>query len=208
MGRIFLLIISFILIVPGCSRKAVVSKYYLLETSEIGTDVTRSQPLVDAVCEIMPMKIHPAFAGTRIAVRMDSHELLYYTRHQWAVNPDESLLQLTERGLQNRNLFSRLSTRVVQQIPEYRIQIEIHRLEAIQDEEELSAHLVATFSLIENPNNRTLVSHICDKSIPLEQSSLNLFAAAISDQYYTELQRFADKIESYLETADVQDSRG
>jgi len=209
MGRRLLFVIILGFVAFGCSRKAVVHKYYMLETPHIEeTEANNSRPLVDAVCEIMPVRIHPAFSGTRIAVRTNSHELAYYARHEWAASPDEALLKLAESGLQHRNLFSHVSGRIAKAIPRYRIQIQIKHLEVIQDEEEekLSAHIEVEFALIEAVTNRSLVSHSADERTPLKENHLNLFAAEISRIFYGELQSFADKMQSYLRSKINQNS--
>lgn len=209
MGRRFLFAILCGCTILGCSRKTMVHKYYLLETTDIAAKQAASgTPLVSAVCEIMPVKIHPAFSGTRIAVRMDSHQLAYYTRHEWAANPDEALLQLAEAGLQSRNLFRHVSGRVAKAIPEFRIQIQVRHLEAIQNQkqETLSAHLEVELTLIEAVTNRTLVSHTADQRTPLEENRLNLFAAAVSQLFDDELQSFADKMASHFQSVAEQDS--
>lgn len=210
MGRRLLLAVILSFAILGCSRKAVVHKYYVLETTHAreGVGAPNSTPLVNAVCEIMPVRINPAFSGTRIAVRTDSHQLAYYARHEWASSPDEALVQLAETGLQGRHLFSRVSGRVVKAIPQYRIQIQVHHLEVIQNkqEETMSAHLGVEFALIEAITNRALVSHAADERVPLKENRLNPFAAAISQLFYGELQSFADQIEVYFQTEADKDS--
>lgn len=187
-----------LLLLAGCGRKAVMQRFYVLETEESAAPT--HEPLTDAACEILPLKIQPAFASLRIAARTRSHEVNYYVHHKWAVKPDQMLSDMAERFLQKQRIFGTISSRVLEVIPAYELQIEVKQLEAILDEaEDLSAHMNLEMLLIENPSKNTVVRHAADRQVPLEENDLNLFARTISELFHSELETFADKVKAFLE---------
>lgn len=188
----------------GCTRTAVVQKYYLLEIpAALENDLPPPEPRFDHSCEIMAIELAPPFASNRIALRMRSHELTYYAYHKWAVRPDEILTPMVEQYLQNQGIFATASRRLWELNPHYRLQTRINRLEVIQDEKSLAARLDLEFSFIDNASKRVLAYHAAGKTKTLPQKNLNQFAAAISDLFHDELKTVAQKIAAALESAET-----
>ncbi len=188
-------------VLTGClGRKAVRQEYYLLELP-VYADSTQVQqdPISATSCEIAPVEIHPAFAGTRIALRTRTHELRYYAHHKWATQPGQTLTQLIETFFQRKRIFAFASSRVWQTTPEYMLQTEIRQLEVIEHGDVLSAHLNLRFDFIENLSRRIVVTHTANKELLLGERDLNLFAAEISRVYHDQLKMLAQKITAYLQ---------
>lgn len=186
----------------GCTRTAVVQKYYLLEIpAALENDQPPAEPRFDRSCEIMAIELAPPFASNRIALRVRSHELTYYAYHKWAVRPDEILTPMVEQYLQNQGIFATVSRRLWELNPHYRLQTRINRLEVIQDEKDLAARLDLEFIFIDNASKRVLTYHAASKTKALEQKNLNLFAAAISELFHEEMQILAQKMIDALESA-------
>jgi ABC-type uncharacterized transport system auxiliary subunit len=200
--HIFFIFLAVLIFGSGCSRRAVFNKYYLIEIP-LNPDLAaqKSSPLTNTACEILPVTISPAFGTERIAVRLHTHELTYYAHHQWAVKPEEALFQVIENHLQNTRLFSSVSGRYWKLIPDYQLLTRIYQLEVVQDDEKLSAHLRIDFSLIENASREVAVFHFSDKYQVLDENSMNLFAATISDLFYQEVRLFSEKTKDYFQSS-------
>lgn len=186
----------------GCSRKAVQHTYYLIEAPAMpDSAVVADVPLVVASCEILPVQIHPAFASERIALRVRTHEISYYAYHKWAVNPEDVLIQLLESGLQERRIFSTVTARLWKLLPDYQLQLYVHRLEVLQQGGRLYAHLDLAFSLSDNASRQVVVYHAADKRVALRERDLNLFAGAISALFDRALSDFSEKTVTYFNAA-------
>lgn len=204
MTRILIYSISLavLLLGSGCSRKAVQHTYYLIEAPAVPDSVVaEGVPLVESSCEILPVQIHPAFASERIALRVRSHEISYYAYHKWAVNPEDVLIQLLESGLQERRIFSTVTARLWKLLPDYQLQLYVHRLEVLQRGGRLYAHLDLAFSLSDNTSRQVVVYHAADQQVALRERDLNLFAGAISDLFQQALSAFAEKTVTYFNAA-------
>jgi ABC-type uncharacterized transport system auxiliary subunit len=205
MKRFFFLFLALLFALYGCSRKAVIRKYYLIEIPKIpNSNVMESTPLTEASCEVLPLTISPAFATDRITARLETHELTYYVFHQWAVKPQDALFQLIESHLQDTQIFTSVSGRFWKLIPDYQLQTRVYQLEAIQDEDKLTAHLNIDFALIDNILKQVAVFHYADKYQILERNNMNLFAEAVSELFYAEMQLFSGKIKAFIQNEKKQ----
>lgn len=194
-----LVLVAVVLSMSGCGRHAVLRKYYIIELPDPAGLSTRTTPVSDAACEILPVSVADAFASDRIAMRRDSYELTYYAYHQWAVPPGEATMQLIEQHLQDSRLFSSVSGRFWELLPDYRLQTRIHQLEVVRDDAgRLSAHLHVDYSLIERQTNTVVVFHDRDSIVPLPDRNMNAFAEAISGLLQQSLVDLSGKLEAHL----------
>ncbi|RMD86264.1 MAG: hypothetical protein D6813_15160 [Calditrichaeota bacterium] len=196
------------LFLGGClGRKEVFYKYYLVEFPTV-RDSTLSKNYTNSKfsCEILPVEIHPAYSSTRIAVRMNSHELDYFAYHRWAVRPAELFVLTAENYLRESHLFASVSTQIRRRLPEFQVKIKIQQLEAIQQDKKFSAHLNLELQLLETTSGEILITEKSNSIQPLPENDLNLFASTISQIYLHTLNRFAEKISSYFQSTSSQKS--
>lgn len=189
------------LVMVGCrSQKQPVVRYYTLEmpVAEMQSK-TLDQPVLPYKCEIRNAEINPAFAGNRIANRQASNALIYYGYHEWATRPAEMLTQLTALLVQSQRIFSAVSSRSAEFIPDYTLHIYIYRLETVQGEDAISAHLAVDFQLKEVENSQVVAYYAYDREIPIDENNLNAFASAISDMYEEALREMLKNILAGLE---------
>ena len=197
--------LALLLLGTGCTRKAVQHSYYLIEAPAVPDSAALDiAPLVAASCEILPVQIHPAFASERIALRVRTHEISYYAYHKWAVNPEDVLIQLLESGLQERRIFSTVTARLSKLLPDYQLQLYVHRLEVLQQGGRLYAHLDLAFSLSDNASRQVVVYHAADKRVALRERDLNLFAGAVSELFHRALTDFSAKSIHYFNNKAAQ----
>lgn len=193
---ITLLIIFFIF--EGCSKKVITRKYYLLEfPSQPDTSLIK-ESVVNGSCEILPVSVPPAFAQSRIAVRIRSHEVSYYQNHQWAVTPSDMLTKLVETQIQAENIFSKASQTVWKFVPQYQIQTKIDQIEAVDLDDDLYAHLTMKIDLFDRSENGIIVSHKFERLEILEERDINLLAKNLSDILKEEILKFTEKIKIYF----------
>lgn len=185
----------------SCGRKTIEKNYYLLEFPIIADSTEFAHtPHTRDYCEILPPQVYPAFAQHRIAMRSGSHQVSYFISHEWAVRPDEAISNLIEGYVQSRGLFAGVASRVWPLQPQYQLRTRVQRLEAVQDDKKLTAHLHIDFELFHRITGRVVVSHSSDRYQPLDRKNMDLFALTISAMLAAELQVLADKIATYLIT--------
>lgn len=199
MKRSFLLVTLFAIGLLSCGKKSIIREYYVIEFPVTIDSITVNQPPVyDGFCEILPIRIAPAYAGKRIAVRTESHRLNYYIQNEWAVQPEESITALLENYLQSRRLFSSISTRPFKVYPNFELYSHVHHLEAVEYQSRLKAHLHIDWELYDRNADHLVVFHTFETSRFLVRRDINLLATTVSNILEEELQKFADKIENYL----------
>jgi len=192
----FMLLITALYIFSGCgSQKQTPNKYYVIERSDdIEIPNYKSKSVIMGYCKIEPVDIYPAYASKAIANRSNSHEIIYYKSHQWAVRPGESLTMLLKDYLTDASVFKGISTRFWEINPAYRLATTVYKLEILQEDQNLAAHLSLKFALYDNQTNDLLASYKADRKETLQNKNLNFFAATIANIFYEELQRFTQKM--------------
>jgi len=199
MKQSFLLVILFAIALLSCGKKSIIREYYVIEFPVIIDSTTVNQPpIYEGFCEIRPIRIAPAYAGKRIAVRTESHRLNYYVQNEWAVQPEESITALLENYLQSRRLFSSVSTRPFKVYPNFELSSHVHHLEAVEYQNRLKARLHIDWELYDRNSSRLVIFHSFDISRFLFRRDINMLATTISNILEEELQKFADKIENHL----------
>lgn len=198
MKKLFLFLIVFMLLIEGCGTKTIIRKYYLLEFGNQLPAKSKRGVFVNQGCEIFPAKVPPAYAQSRIAVRIKSHEISYYQNHQWAVTPGDIITKLVESHLKEEHIFTNVSQTVWEVIPQYQIHSEIFQIEAVDRDDNLYAHLSMKLDLFDRSENRIIVSHSFKKMEMLEERDLNLLASNLSSILKEELQNFTYKIKKFL----------
>lgn len=196
-----ILLFTGILFLSGClfmgcmSQKQPTSKYYVIERPDnIGVSTSHDQPVIDGHCEVAPVDVYPAFASQSIARRKESHEIVYYSYHHWAVRPGESMTMLLEDYMNHASLFEGVSTRFWKISPAYKLETKVFRLEALPENKEMFAHLSLRFTLLNTRDNEKLVVHHADRKERLTRKDLNLYAKTVGELFHEELDRFSEKI--------------
>jgi len=188
--------VSFIIMLISCmSEKTIIRKYYTLEipedTSIVIPDTFKAIP---GKCEISRVDINPVYEKNQIVNRNKSNEITYYMYHQWAVRPDEAIREILHEYIQNKKLFENVSTRYTRSIPDYILETSVNDLEIIEIDKSFSAHVNIEFVLLLNSSDSILVRHQADRTEPLEQKNINVFASEVSNILFEELEVFANLI--------------
>ncbi len=186
-----LLVTSFIL--TGCrSSKPVSPRFYLLEypADTERTDTLKSLPYV---LELGEVNINAAYSSSQIAIREDEQELQYFIHNHWAVRPKESLGTFVEKYFFNHRVFKQTQTRFWNLQPDYRLVTHVHNLEVVRDKRDFYARLHLEFRL-ETPDGELVERYLSDNRRLLKSRDLNLFAMAVNQMFFEELNYFSGKI--------------
>ncbi|MBW1803792.1 MAG: membrane integrity-associated transporter subunit PqiC [Deltaproteobacteria bacterium] len=201
MKRLFCIIL---LIIMGfcffhCSKKAMIRKFYVLETQSSIIEVKgdRIQPLAGNV-DVRDFRIRKAFEQTRIAVRSESHELNYYYYHHWAARPSSVIPDMVSTLVDRSGIFCRCARGFTNK-PDFIIQGQVDIVERIEKERIAAAHLNATLELTDEKTDSSIVRHAFDLTVDLkEDKSMNGFARAISYLLEQESLVFIEKMSKYF----------
>jgi ABC-type uncharacterized transport system auxiliary subunit len=182
----------------SCAKEIIARKYYMLDFPVDSLKIKNVAPLTEDVLEILPVQVTEVYAQHRIAVRKRSHEITYYHYHQWGESPDQSIARLTESRLQVANLFADVSERIWNTSPRYQLQTFVERMEAVEGDDSLFAHVKIKYEMFDRNRKKNIVIHEFDRSVGYEDWDINLIADGMSRILSSELGVFAEKIRQYL----------
>ena len=197
-------ILGLMILLTGClSEKTVITKHYTIEWSDDREGSEGEKPgVIPGRCDIDQIEISPLYEKTQIVNRSDTHEITYYKYHQWALRPSVAVMEVIRTYLEGAHLFESVSTRYSRAIPDYRFSTTIRQLEVIEQKNKFLAHLHIEFRIIDNSDGKILIEHSADRTEPLAEKDMNLFATAISDILVSELRAFEVKIRNHPEVFD------
>ena len=188
------LLFALMLAVMGCSnQQSVVKKYYVLETPDDTTLVDTTKGFIDEFCEVEKVNIYPAFETRQIANRSQSHQISYYSSHEWAVRPAEVLTSMLVDFMEGKSMFNRVATRYWKVSPAYKIETTIYQLEVVNEDNGLAAHLKLEFRLVDADTQEVLTKYQMNQYKTMEEKKINVFATNISEMFYSALDDFSDK---------------
>jgi ABC-type uncharacterized transport system auxiliary subunit len=183
-----------------CGKRAMLRKYYVLETQKINQRITGVpiQPLAGNA-DVRDFRVTKAFEQTRIAVRTESHELNYYYYHHWAARPSSVIPDMICPLVDRAGLFHHC-VRGFTNNPEFLIIGQVETIERIQKKNSVSAHISAILELIEEKTSIPLVRHDFDLTVELkDDKSMNAFASAISHLLEQETNTFIIRMINYFQ---------
>ena len=193
--KISVLLTGLILLMGCGSKNKIVTKYYVIDTPDrIEYSINRRRPVLEGYCEITPVKVYPAYNSQKIVSKSNSHEIVYYRYHQWAQRPDEAFFLMLEDYFSKASVFNGVTSRYWRIDPAYKLMASIRRLEIIQQNKLISAHLSLDFKLVNNETKELLITHQANRFKQLKKNDLNLFTKAIGELFYDELNIFSQAI--------------
>lgn len=186
------LIILSALALTGClSSKPVSTRYYIFEYPDKSTvSIKGNYSTVPGTCTVYPVEVSPAFATNQIAIRENTHEIRYFSFNQWAVRPEQGLTELLNRFLSENNIFLEVYRPSLIKEGDYILESRVYNLEVVSERKHYHARLSLEFILTDSKSGQPVKNHRADKTVPLEQRDLNLFASAISRIFIEEIDLF------------------
>lgn len=188
---------ALLILLLSCAKTVQNNRYYLLEYNTTPKNILET-PLTQESCEIFTVQVSDVYASHRIAVRTRSHEVDYYHYHQWAQSPALNIGQLVHAHIQKKNLFKQFAARIWNVSPRYQIYCTIQHMEVVDKETHLEAHFNMQLELFDRQTEQVVAKHYIDKSEPLANKDMNLFARKVSAFLKTGTEQFITEIESHL----------
>ena len=193
---IFLLI--FFIIISCIPRKKVVyTKYYLIESPPIDLNLENTKAQTTYKLEIGPVDVSPAYSSTRIVNRTRKNEIYYYSFHEWAILPKISVQEIAKQYFRSTNFYAEVSERLFESRPDYKLAIDMPKLEMSDLSGKPIAHLVIQFSYIDVESGQVVVRHSIDANKSLIEKDLNMLAEAVSDLVWSSMESMNKKIIDY-----------
>ena len=195
---ILIIILGFCLF--QCGKKAMIRKYYVLETQKVNQRITGDpiQPVAGNV-DVRDFRITKAFEQTRIAVRSESHELNYYYFHHWAARPSSVIPDMVCSLVDRAGLFHHCARGFTSK-PAFLIKGQVEKIERIHKNNTVAAHISAILELTEEKTNTPVLRHDIDLIVELkDDKSMNAFARAISYLLEQETEVFITKMANYFQ---------
>jgi ABC-type uncharacterized transport system auxiliary subunit len=197
----FFLLLAVLGLFGGCrSSKPVSPRFYMIEFNPVFMKVQDEITPLPYNLEIAGIDIHPAFATTQIALREEDHEVGYFVNHQWASRPEQNLERFTLNYMKHNNIFRNTEKKNWNIMPDFRLFVTIYNLEVVRTGKDFHGRLHLEFRL-ESASGEIVESYFSDNTRLLEKRNLNLFAKAVNNMYFEELNYFSGKIHFALSPA-------
>jgi ABC-type uncharacterized transport system auxiliary subunit len=182
-------------------QKEMVNRYYLIEIPATGEAPDISEgPVLMGSCEISRVEVAPVYERNQIVNRSDSHEITYYKYHLWAVRPSVSVRELMLGLFRQAGTFNDVSDRYGMSVPDYQFQTRIKSLEVLEQKHRFSAHVSLSFTLVSNAGQDVILFHEADRTVPLAEKDLNLFAGVVSRIFVEEFREFSSELKEQTGT--------
>lgn len=202
MRRIYGLALALLMVLLlGCgSRTTLVRKNYLIE-SDARVDVKLlavPEPFL-VTAYISPVQIAEPYKEQRIAIRRESHELIYYLYHFWADKPAEMATALIADVVEQAQLF-RSITRSSSVPSDVMVSTRLTVLERVKDSQGEAVHVAGIFELNYLPSRTPLISYPFERQVRLRKDkTMNGFARLLSKALFDEAEEFVFRMADYYQ---------
>ncbi len=192
--QILIIFFAMAFAMAGCrSSQPVIQQYFLLEPpSEQLVRWPEGLSSIIGSCEVENVRIAPAYASHKIAIREGSHQIRYFTFNEWAVRPAQGLTRFIIDFFEKYHVFDEVEHGRVVTPVNYILETEVYHIELDDRHEDLRARLHVAFRLLDQDNGgKVIQQHIADRFQSLETKNINAFAAAVSQLFMEELHTFS-----------------
>jgi ABC-type uncharacterized transport system auxiliary subunit len=198
-GIFLILTIIAIISVGSCvsKKKLVYTKYYLIEPPHETQSFADTPPKSDMKLEIGSITVGPAYASTKIVHRNRSNEIVYFSYHEWAILPEVSVAQMVTDYFLSTHTFAEVSSYVTDNKPDYRLDVEVSRIEMLEVSGQTNAHIVVSFAYTDVSSGRLIMRETYDESHEMSEKDINLLANSISALIWDSLGQFFKKMAEY-----------
>jgi len=193
--KLLILSVLLVIIVAGCTRHMLVTKYYLLEyqPAKNNEKLLLDDPIPYSV-QVSSFKIPRSYDSIRIIARFSSHQINYYRYSLWAVRPQIAMADMLVHHINSYGLFKDCRSEFLEERPKYEISGEIFQIERFDSEQYSAAHLRMSLDLYEYDSKDRLVAYLFNREVPIPTESMTMFAKVISDIIEEEVENFLVKV--------------
>lgn len=201
MKKLLFISIMTMLVFVGCrSTQPLQNNFFLLELPPVALYETAERvKTIDGTFEVQRVEVAPAYASHQIAVREDTHRIRYFSFNEWAHRPALSLTNMTFSFLEEGRFFREIVTGRLHGTPDFVLKTMVRHMEVDHQSDVFEARLVVEFRLLNAETEEIILHHRADRNRLLDENSLNLFAAAVSELFAEELHAFVDLVYEKLD---------
>ena len=178
-------------------RNLVYPNYYLIEPPHEMHSLSKTTPSSDLKLEIGSINVGPAYSSTKIVHRNRSNEIVYFNYHEWAVLPEASMEQMAINFFRSTHAFTEVSNYISDNRPDFRLDIEVSRIEMLDIVGETNAHVVLIYTYTHVESGQLILQNMYDKSSQMAQKDMNLLAKSVSTLIWDSLSQFFNKMAEY-----------
>ena len=115
--------------------------------------------------------IAEAYRRSQIVYRESSYQLLFYSYHLWAVDPERMVGDLLFKHLSAARLFDNVTRSVESHPPDYELTCDIQAIEEFDGAQAWYAHLAVEYQLIEQKSGQVIWKKLYDlrKAVPQKE---------------------------------------
>ncbi len=198
--KIYIILATLAIIsMTGCmsKKKLVYTKYYLIEPPHETQLLEETGPKPKLKLEIGSISVSPAYAGTKIVHRNRSNEIVYYSYHEWAVLPEVSIAQMATDFFKSTHNFAEVSKYISDNRPDYRLDIEVSRIEMLDVDGKTNAHIIVTYAYTDAVSEELILQDRYDERIEISEKDMNILAQSVSQLIWNSLGHLFNKMAEY-----------
>jgi len=156
----------------GCYfGKTAETQYYTLDYVPTPTAQRLQQGPYPFVLRLREPTIAEAYRRSQIVYRQSSYQMLFYSYHLWAVDPDHMVGDLLFKHLSAAKLFDNVTRAVEAHPPDYEITADIQSIEEFDGAQAWYAHIAVEYALIEQRSGQVVWKKLYDlrKAVPQKE---------------------------------------
>ena len=180
------------LLISSCSLfSPIQSEIRIAVIDQLPSELPRTASQTSATLLVLPTVINPVYDTIRMAYKIQSHQIDYFSRHQWGATPAQMLLPLLAKTLENTRYFRAVTTPPYFGPYTYALRTEV--LEFMQDFTTDPAHfqLSVRIQLVDGTSNQVIASSVISRREPMYQETPTAGVAAANDAVANALRQTA-----------------
>ena len=148
----------------GCffGQGSVPTQYYTLDYVPSPPPERLQQGTFPFTVRLREPTIAEAYRRSQIVYRQSSYQMLFYSYHLWAVDPDRMIGDLLFKHLSAARLFENVTRALETKPPDYQITTDIQAIEEFDGAGAWYAHLAVEYQLIDQKNGQVVWKKLYD----------------------------------------------
>lgn len=151
--------------------KTVETRYYLLDYVPSPPPERVQHGPFPLTLRLREPTIAEAYRRSQIVYRESSYQMLFYSYHLWAVDPERMVGDLLFKHLSAARLFDNVTRTVESHQPDYQLTCDIQSIEEFDGTQVWYAHLAIEYQLVEQKSGQVVWKKLYDlrKSVPQKE---------------------------------------
>ena len=186
----------------GCYfGKSLETQYYTLDYVPSPAPERLKQGAYSFVVRLREPTIAEAYRRSQIVYRQSSYQMLFYSYHLWAVDPDRMVGDLLFKHLSAARLFENVTRTLESRPPDYQITTDIQAIEEFDGAGAWYAHLAVEYQLIEQKSGQVVWKKLYDLRKAVSQKEPVYVVRELSALLETMHNNLTQELEATLQKA-------